>query len=263
MPEPLIEAISIQDDDYILIKFETSLRRASITDQRFKLKTTGATPNEVAGAFDPIDIDTDYNSLSKILKLHFKKDILEPGATYILEISGLQNAIGTTLSTVSYQFTADSTFEDDYTKPDEPAIVIEDHSIKDDIYIDTGSATFRDFTLAANNEFRVKSVTPTNNSVYLSEDENNGVIEREFSERVAEENLNANYFKVQRKKVQRGPSRWEFVNAEIEANATSPIVYIKLPSNEASPSFNLAGKTYFEDGYKYRIIVSRYLKTAS
>jgi hypothetical protein len=36
-----------------------------------------------------------------------------------------------------------------------------------------------------------------------------------------------------------------------------PEVYLDFPSQDATPSFFVAGKEYFESGYKYRIIVSK------
>ena len=64
------------------------------------------------------------------------------------------------------------------------------------------------------------------------------------------------YFKAQRKKIQKTPSRWESVPAEISMHSWKPDVYIDFPSDDATPVYYVDGKNYFESGYKYRVIVS-------
>ena len=57
--------------------------------------------------------------------------------------------------------------------------------------------------------------------------------------------------------MQRTPARWEKVETQISLHSTNPDVFIDFPSNDATPVYNTDGKTYFEKGYKYRIIVSK------
>jgi hypothetical protein len=68
--------------------------------------------------------------------------------------------------------------------------------------------------------------------------------------------LISKYFKPQRKKIQKTPSRWENVDTNISMHSWKPDVYVDFPSTDATPVFYIDDKTYFEKGYKYRVIVS-------
>jgi hypothetical protein len=68
--------------------------------------------------------------------------------------------------------------------------------------------------------------------------------------------LTLKYFKAQRKKIQKTPSRWENVSSEVSMHSWKPDVYIDFPSDDATPVYYVDGKNYFESGYKYRVIVS-------
>lgn len=251
----IIEAITIQDNDFINIKFEISLRRASITNQKFKLYKMDATPSLVSSAFHPIDLDRDYNSLSRILKLYFTEENIEPETDYKLEIAGLQNAVGVTLPTGEYLFTTDPVFEDEYKKPEEPEVIIEDHSISD-VSFGTGSIDFQNPD--GTPSFGVSSITPKNGSIYLAEDENSGVIEIGFSGDLDPSQVNADLFKTQRKKISQGPSRWENLYHQVHQDGADA-VKLHLPSIDATPTYAVEGSTYYEPGYKYRAIISRNL----
>ena len=69
--------------------------------------------------------------------------------------------------------------------------------------------------------------------------------------------MNKNYFKIQRKIIQRTPARWETLEPRVSMHSWKPEVYLDFPSQDATPSFFVSGKEYFESGYKYRIIVSK------
>ena len=79
----------------------------------------------------------------------------------------------------------------------------------------------------------------------------------EFNARPASNFLNSKYFKAQRKKIQRTPTRWETIEVEISMHSWKPEVYVDFPSTDATPVYNTAGSDYYESGYKYRIIVSK------
>ena len=79
----------------------------------------------------------------------------------------------------------------------------------------------------------------------------------EFNARPASNFLNTKYFKAQKKKIQRTPSRWENVGAKVSMHSWKPEVYIDFPSPDATPVFNVDGKEYYTTGYKYRVILSK------
>jgi hypothetical protein len=78
-----------------------------------------------------------------------------------------------------------------------------------------------------------------------------------FNERPASNFLYKQYFKAQRKAIQRQPSRWENITTNISMHSWRPEVYLDFPSLDATPSYYVDDKDYFEKGYKYRIIVSK------
>jgi len=79
-----------------------------------------------------------------------------------------------------------------------------------------------------------------------------------FNARPASNYLNNTYFKCQRKKIQRTPSRWENISTVVQLHSWKPEVFIDFPSlSDATPAYYTEDKEYFESGYKYRIVVSK------
>ena len=127
--------------------------------------------------------------------------------------------------------------------------MVEDRSVRADI--ETGYQI-----LAKNPNFYIESTNPSSGDFYLNNDENNGRVTIIFSSRPASNFLTLKYFKAQRKKIQKTPSRWENVPAEVSMHSWKPDVYIDFPSDDATPVYYVDGKKYFKSGYKYRVIVS-------
>jgi hypothetical protein len=91
----------------------------------------------------------------------------------------------------------------------------------------------------------------------LSNDYNYGRVTVTFNEKPASNFLNNRYFLCQRKKIQKGPSRWENITTSVSTHSWRAEVYIDFPSLDATPSYFTADKDYFEQGYKYRIKISK------
>jgi hypothetical protein len=128
--------------------------------------------------------------------------------------------------------------------------LIEDHSIRTDAFTTVQ-------ILAKNPRFYITSVDPENGEFYLDNAYNNGRVIISFSSRPASNFLNNLYFKVQRKKIQNQPTRWQNLSANVSMHSWKPEVYVDFPSLDATPSYYSDNKDYFETGYKYRIIVSK------
>ena len=129
-------------------------------------------------------------------------------------------------------------------------ILIEDKSVRADAF-----STVQ--ILAKNPNFYIVSVDPENGAFYIDRKYSDGRVTVEFNARPASNFLNTKYFKAQKKKIQRTPSRWENVGAKVSMHSWKPEVYIDFPSPDATPVFNVDGKEYYTTGYKYRVILSK------
>jgi len=239
----------------VTIKFGRTIKISSIKDSSFTVFTDEATPVEVVSPFRPIDTLTDYNQVSRVLTLYWD-NILSPATDYVLKINNLVDASGISVPEEQITFTSSTTSATpSYIQETQNAgtiineVLIEDKSIRADI--ETGYQI-----IAKNPNFYIEEVTPTNGDFYLNNDENNGRVIITFSSRPASNFLTSKFFKIQRKKIQKAPSRWESLSPAISMHSWKPDVYVDFPSNDSTPVYYVDGKTYFETGYKYRVIVS-------
>lgn len=248
----LIEHATITADA-VIIKFGRTVKISSLVNPNFIVETTDTVPVPVLSPFSPINTITDYNQISRTLRLFWDVQ-LNSGQEYLIRVANLFDAINEEISEEQIKFTK---LDDavpaaivSYKEPDYGEILIEDKSVRTDVF-----STVQ--ILAKNPNFYITSVQPVNGDFYLDNSYNNGRVTIFFSSRPATNFLNNNYFKVQRKKIQRQPSRWESVFTRISMHAWKPEVYLDFPSNDATPVFYSSEKEYFETGYKYRIIASK------
>lgn len=248
----LVQEIEVLTE-YIKLKFGVTPKASTITNQAFKVYLNSATPSLISNPFAVIDLSNDYQSVGKILFLYWNANVLAANTDYKLIITGLKDAADVVIPDFVFYFTTGAAVTQDPTiLPPEPTpLEIEDHSIK--------SAAFTDITtiIATNPDMYIISVDPENQDFDLPEDYNNGQIAIKFSSLPNGMFLNNNYFKVQKRKVQRGPTRWQTISTQVVGDSSSGIVYVSLPSTDATPVFGVADKTYFEPQYKYRVIVSK------
>lgn len=239
----------------VTIKFGRTIKISSIKDSCFRLFTDEATPVETVSPFRVIDTLTDYNQVSRVLNLYWD-NVLTPATDYVLKISGLLDSSGLAVPEEQITFTSSTTAATpSYIQETQNAgtiineVLIEDKSVRADI--ETGYQI-----IAKNPNFYIEEVTPTNGDFYINNDENNGRVVVTFSSRPASNFLTSKFFKIQRKKIQKAPSRWENLSPAISMHSWKPDVYVDFPSNDSTPVYYVDGKTYFETGYKYRVIVS-------
>jgi hypothetical protein len=241
------------DADVVVIKFARTVKISSIINSNFVVETTDATPVTVASPFAPINTITDYNQISRTLRLFWDVQLIS-GKEYVIRVVNLFDAVNETIAEERIKFTklddATPSAISSIQEPKYEEILIEDRSIRTDAF-----STFQ--ILAKNPNFYVVSVNPTNGDFYLDNDYNNGRVAITFNARPASNFLNSRYFKAQRKKIQRTPSRWESISSKISMHSWRPEVYVDFPSMDATPVYNVAGKEYYESGYKYRIILSK------
>lgn len=234
------------------IKFEYSLKVSSISIDDFALfLMDGATPSAtaIASAFKPIDISKHFSSINRTLYLYFNTSLA--AGNYRLVADGLQDSASRDLPIL----TADFVYDFEVLPPEEddpyerPRVYIEDHSIKNDITF-SGESIY-----AANPDFHIVNTEPANGDIFIDDDER-GRITVTFSRRPAIEYINQHFIKVQRKLLGPGLNRWEQIEAKFALDSTKPKLYIYIPSNEATPVYNIEGSEYFISGYKYRVRLS-------
>ena len=129
-------------------------------------------------------------------------------------------------------------------------VLIEDKSVRTEADISYN-------IIAKNPLFYIDNIDPVDGDFYLSNDYNYGRVTVTFNEKPASNFLNNRYFLCQRKRIQKGPSRWENVTTSVSTHSWRAEVYIDFPSLDATPSYFTPDKDYFEQGYKYRIKISK------
>lgn len=248
----LIESASV-DTDVVVIKFGRTVKISSLVNANFTVQTTDATPLVVQNPFTAINTITDYNQISRTLRLFWKAN-LSSSKEYLIKITNLVDAVNEVIPEEQIKFTktddATPSTITSFTEPEYQEILIEDKSVRTDAF-----STVQ--ILAKNPNFYVADVDPSNGDFYLDNSYNKGRVRIEFNARPASNFLNNKYFKAQRKKIQRNPSRWENVAANVSLHSWKPVVYIDFPSTDSTPLYFVEDKIYFESGYKYRIILSK------
>lgn len=230
-------------EDGIRIKFDRTIKASSIVNERFPVFLNTVEHPQVVDPFLPIDVLTDYDSIGRWLYLHFKAEFL-PSTSYVVRVQGLSDVASRPVDTTSYTFTTLSHIEEYDVDP--PPLPIEDSSISlTKIFTPNPSA------------FYVSSVLPGPDEYFVEEGYRLGRITVKFSTDPASNYVNKDYFRVQRKKVQRLATRWETVETVITSEADRPWVHIYFPSDDEEPVYGKEGKTYFQPGYKYRIKISK------
>jgi hypothetical protein len=207
----------------------------------------------LANPFLQINTIADYNQISRTLKLYWDT-VRQSGQEYRIRLINFLDAANESITEEQIVFTqAESATPSEfnsYTAPVVQELLIEDHSIRTDAFTTVQ-------ILAKNPRFYITSIDPENGEFYLDNAYNNGRVIISFSSRPASNFLNNSYFKVQRKKIQFQPTRWENLSTNVSMHSWKPEVYIDFPSLDATPSYYSDSKDYFETGYKYRIIVSK------
>ena len=236
----------------VSIKFGRTIKISSLNNENFKLYKDTATPTLVSAPFVLIDTIKDYNQISRIITLYWRAS-LDNNQDYYIDVVNLIDSSGVIVGSEKVKFTyktSSTPSTQPFQAPELVPILIEDKSIKKDVDISYQ-------ILAKNPKFYIDSIDPVNGDFYLDNSYGNGRVIVTFNERPASNFLSNKYFKAQRKKIQKSPSRWESVETRVLMHSWKPEVYIDFPSNDATPVYNEEGKIYYETGYKYRIIVSK------
>ena len=236
----------------VSIKFGRTIKISSLNNENFKLYKDTATPTLVSAPFVLIDTIKDYNQISRIITLYWRTS-LDNNQDYYIDVVNLIDSSGVIVDSEKVKFTYKTSSTPStqlFQAPELVPILIEDKTIKKDVDISYQ-------ILAKNPKFYIDSIDPVNGDFYLDNSYGNGRVIVTFNERPASNFLSNKYFKAQRKKIQKSPSRWESVETRVLMHSWKPEVYIDFPSNDATPVYNEEGKIYYETGYKYRIIVSK------
>lgn len=245
---------------HVRIQFGVSIKVTSITNDKFTVTSETATPSTLVDPFSDIAENTDYNALSRALTLYWNDGALEPETEYVLTISNLLNVLGQDIDDWSMRFTTGTVVNDpgDNLPAPVPEVTIVDYSVISDAY---GSLLID----PANRQFAIESSDPFNGDYYLPADYNKGRVTIVFTQAPNTQTVNSTNFKIQKREIKRGPSRWANVDAQISQAGTE--VYIDMPSVDYYPAtpddtpittvYYTEGYEYFEENWKYRVIVSK------
>jgi len=267
----LVQNSSVNTEvSYIYLKFLKTVHAASIVNSAFTLTSNDATPVVLTDPFVPIDVtdSTQFNSIARELFLFIKTGTLTASTTYTLTIDGLYDASGASIAADSNcTFTTPAAYDNTYDDnlPAVPPIVqIQDLSVKRNIYQSVQEIT------QSNLNFYIDSTDPENYDWYIEPNYNNGRIIVKFSTTPSASFLNSQFITVQRKLISRQAARWETLNAVISLDTDEPWAYIDLPSYDLYPEaatpatttvYTTNGYGYFEEGYKYRVTISKSVGT--
>jgi hypothetical protein len=245
---------------YAMIKFKDTIDISTLINANFIVDKLDATPVNIANPFKTIDVIRDYYSVSRILYLWWNIT-LESNKDYRITVSNLLTVSGIYLATDdTFLFDTDNV-EDSNLVLEPPTRIptdVEDYSVKDTSTLYTSNLSGGSSAVSI-----VKTVPETGVSYYLKENQNEGKIEIWFSQALAANYISSTYFRTQRKRVSRNMARWEDVTgAQVTADSSKAVVYIYLPSIEATPVYGYQvdkdiARIYFEKGYKYRVVVSQ------
>ena len=234
------------------IKFGRTVKISSLKNENFKVYTDAATPAQVSAPFEIINTIKDYNQISRIISLYWKANLVD-GQSYFIRIENIVDSAGSIVSyeIIKFTYVSSATPSDkEFVDPGTIPVLIEDRSIKTEVDISYN-------IIAKNPLFYIENIDPVDGDFYLSNDYNYGRVTVTFNEKPASNFLNNRYFLCQRKKIQKGPSRWENITTSVSTHSWRAEVYIDFPSLEATPSYFTPDKDYFEQGYKYRIKISK------
>lgn len=260
MALPLIQEAAVGIGT-VSIKFGRTIKIASVKNQNIIVQTTAATPTVLNAPFKTIDTLSDYNQISRTLKLFWKTQ-LTPATEYVIRFVNFIDAANEPISEEQIVFTTLSAG----ATPNQPGTGVSFNSVNEpelqDILIEDKSIKINAFTghqiIAKNPDFFITETDPESGAFYLESDYSNGRIKVTFNQKPAANFVSNKYFVAQRKKIQRQPSRWETISTRIATHSWKPEVYVDFPSlNDATPSYFVEDKEYFEKGYKYRIKVSK------
>jgi hypothetical protein len=253
----LIDAVVALDQNMIVIRFQTTIKISSLVNSNFILQTNQATPSVISNPFETIETILDYNQISRTLKLYWHKNLtLVNGTSYLIRLVNFLDAANETINEeqILFEWQTDSATPSSFSSiraPEVGEVLVEDKSIRTDAFTSVQ-------IIAKNPDFYISKVIPLNGDFYLENDYNYGRVKIIFNSRPASNFLNNIYFKTQKKKIQRTPSRWENISTRVQMHSWKPEVYVDFPSlDDATPAYYTENKEYFESGYKYRIIVSK------
>lgn len=234
------------------IKFGRTIKISSLKNENFKVYTDAATPAQVTAPFEIINTIKDYNQISRIISLYWKANLID-GQSYFIRIENIVDSAGSLVpyETVKFTYVSSATPSDrEFVDPGIIPVLIEDKSIRTEADISYN-------IIAKNPLFYIDNIDPVDGDFYLSNDYNYGRVTVTFNEKPASNFLNNRYFLCQRKRIQKAPSRWENIETNVSTHSWRPEVYIDFPSLDATPSYFTPDKDYFEQGYKYRIKISK------
>jgi hypothetical protein len=205
---------------------------------------------ELVAPFKSIDSSKDYNSISRTLILKLKNPLDAETHYRLYTSSAIRNAAG--INTLTDAKVFKSQYDSGGPSIADPDPVhIEDYSILPGSGGSGGDVI--DSIGGSPNGFTIVESDPVDGDYFVEQDHNSGKITIYFSQIPDSNYLNEQYIKVQRKKNQIAPIRWETLSVGFFHDAKQ--LSIDFPE--------IYDQIYFEEGYIYRIKLSRHILQAT
>ena len=246
----IYKLFKVQASSYIALDYDSAVNYNDDTYDSANVFSgdPGATNVFVDSPFLAVQ-PSNYNSISRVLTLFFSSQ-LTPNAQYMLSVSGIVDVAGITVPDTEYIFSVPANVNPTVV-PIETPVLIEDHSILETPF------TSLDVISQLNPTFYITNTNPGTDIVFLDPSQNNGRIAITFNVSPGASFINSSYFIVQCKPLSRGFNRWSTItNTMVSLDQVLPIVYMDIPSTDATPVYNQTGAVYYQDNFKYRIKIS-------
>ena len=241
----------VQGASYTEIDYDAPINYNDNTyDNAYTLSGSPAPSNIFVGSpFLPIQ-SSDYNSISRVIKLNFSEQLV-PNAQYMISITGLVTVSGHNVADIQYLFSVPDNVLPSVSAIEAP-VLIEDHSILQTPF------TSLDIIAQLNPTFYLISTDPGPDLIFPDASYNNGRITVTFSSKPDALYVNPTYFVLQSKPLSRQFNRWTTIPGTIvSADPTLPNVYIDAPSMDATPMYNQPGSIYYQSNCQYRLKMSK------
>lgn len=241
----------VQGPSYTAVDYDTPIGYNDTTyDNAYTFSGDPGASNVFVGSPFLTIQAADYNSISRVIKLHFSEQLI-PNAQYMISISGVISVSGVAVPDLKYLFSVPANVIPSVSTVETP-ILVEDHSVLQTPF------TSLDIISKFNPTFYVTDTNPGPELVFPDPSYNNGRISIGFSELPGSVYLSDTYFTVQFKPLSRGFNRWTTItDTLITQDVTLPRIYIDIPSTDATPVYNQSGSIYYQENCQYRVNISK------
>lgn len=239
----LIQRLDVYKD-YLFLKFQDMITAASLDAGDFVIRDEDG--NEIPNALQPLNVERDYNRISRSVKLYFA-DIIDADTNYTLRVQNINNILGEPYATVDINFkTQKSTGDAAIVAPIEPNFYVEDHTVANVSFPDTGGGGVTE-PATPNTYLEVVGSNPIADSIFNTSPDDEYAVDIILSEDIDLADSDE-FITVQKRKLAYTFTQWEDISIdELPAETSSKLEFV-VPSDG--------------DNYQYRVIINKALRSS-